>query len=87
MSTGEMCGLQTGPGEYCDDERMAFERRCAFHTLAEARTRLRQVAAELAVLRRFAVAHLDALSADPVYQWTNEDVERTTMDLSRQLGR
>lgn len=40
VETREMCGLQTGPGEYCDDERMPFERRCAFHTLAEVRARL-----------------------------------------------
>ena len=39
----QMCGLQVGPGEYCDDERMPFERWCAFHTLRATREQLHQL--------------------------------------------
>lgn len=73
MSTGEMCGLQTGPGEYCDDERMPFERRCAFHALAEARTQLSDRDARIAELEEELTKAWRASQSEQSVIWNEPD--------------
>lgn len=62
--TGDYCDLQTGPDEYCDDERMALRTRCAFHELESAHNHVATLEVEVQRLQaRVLHLHLYATHA------------------------